>query len=313
MKDRNSKILITGGHGLVGQALKSALAREGYIHVLAPTRKDCNLCDFQATKALFEALRPDYVFHLAAAVYGIMGNMQNKARSFLDNVLMNTHVVELSHRVGVEKIVAMGTGAMYPYPSPGLPLKEDMVWSGRPHGAEDSYGQAKRAMLAQLEAYQENYGTNYALVISGNLFGPHDKFDIEQGHVTPALIRKFYEAKMSGGKVSIWGNGSAQRDFLFSKDVASALITIMRHIQGPVNMGSGQVFAIRDIVDILAQHTGLTDRVVWDATKPNGQDYRAYDLSQLKAAGFSPAHDFKDALIETYEWYAENAFFARKF
>lgn len=308
----NSKILITGGNGLVGRALRDELAKLGYQQVFTPTSQEYNLCDFSQTRTLFESIQPDYVFHLAAAVYGIWGNMQNKAKSFLDNTLMNTHVVEMAHRQKVKKIVAMGTGAMYPYPSPGLPLKEEMIWSGRPHGAEDSYGQAKRAMLAQLEAYHENYGTCYALVVSGNLFGPHDKFDIEFGHVTPALIRKFYEAKLQNTPVTVWGDGSARRDFLFSKDVARALMAIMEQVEGSVNMGSGQVFPIRRIVEILAAHTGLENKIIWDSSKPNGQDYRAYDLSKLQATGFKPLYSFEDSIRATYDWYAAHARDARK-
>lgn len=304
MMHPNSRICVTGGAGLVGTALTARLRALGYTQVSALSRASADLTDFKATLALFERERPEYVFHLAAKVYGIMGNMRNRAESFLQNVLINTHVIEAARRVEVNKIVAMGSGAVYPYPSPGLPLREDMVWMGEPHGSESSYAHAKRTMLAQLNAYRESYQLRFAFVISANLYGPNDRFDTEYGHVTPSLVRKFYEAKTRGDKVVVWGDGSAQRDFLYVEDVADALVRIMEQVEGPVNMGSGQVHAIRELVEHLADLTGLQDQVVWDSSKPNGQEYRAYDLSQLFAAGFRPKTPIREGLRQTLDWYA---------
>ncbi len=308
----NSKILITGGRGLVGANLTEELRSRGFKNVHTLSSQDCDLTDLRATLAYFDKLRPQYVFHAAAHVYGIMGNIRNKGTSFLKNLLINTHVIEACRSVQIEKIVAMGSGCVYPYPSPGLPLKEDMIWLGEPHASENSYAHAKRAMLAQLNAYYEEFGMPFAFVISGNLFGPHDKFDPDFGHVTPALIRKFYEAKQKSEDVPVWGNGSARRDFLFVADVADALIRIMEHIEGPVNMGSGTVSSIKDIVDFLAAYTDQVNRVVWDPTKPNGQDYRSYDLSKLFSTGFRPRYSLHDGLKITYDWYEQNAAKSRK-
>jgi GDP-L-fucose synthase len=308
----DSRIVITGGTGLVGTALTTLLREQGYRNVVAASSAMCNLLDWQETRAFFLEQRPDYVVHLAARVYGIMGNMRNKGSSFLDNTLINTHTVEAARLAGVRKIVAMGSGCVYPYPSPGVPLTEDMVWSGAPHPSEDSYAHSKRAMLAQLVAYQEQYDLPYAFVISGNLYGPHDKFDPEFGHVTPSLVRKFHEARLSGSDVIVWGHGTARRDFTYSDDCARALLSIMQSVQGSVNLGSGSVHAIREVVDGLAAITGLTGRVVWDAGKPDGQDHRAYDLSRLFATGFRPQVSLEEGLRRTYEWYAAAATSARK-
>jgi GDP-L-fucose synthase len=307
-----SRIIITGGTGLVGNALTALLHQEGYRNVVATGSAMCNLLDWQETRQFFLDHRPDYVFHLAARVYGIMGNMRNKGTSFLDNTLINTHTVEATRLAGVRKIVAMGSGCVYPFPSPGVPLTEEMVWSGPPHPSEDSYAHAKRAMLAQLIAYKEQYELPYAFAISGNLYGPHDKFDPEFGHVTPALVRKFHEARLSGGEVNVWGHGTARRDFTYADDCARALLYIMRFTEGPVNLGSGSVHAIREIVDRLAELTGLADKVVWDTSKPDGQDHRAYDLSRLFATGFRPQVPLAEGLRRTYEWYAAEADTARK-
>jgi GDP-L-fucose synthase len=310
--EKQAKILITGASGLVGSALQEALSAQGYTNVLGLSSKQCDLADWQATKAFFMDAKPDYVFHMAACVYGIMGNMQNKGRSFLENTLINTHTIEASHLCGVKKIVAMGSGCVYPYPSPGEPLKEDMIWLGAPHASEDSYAHSKRAMFAQLQAYKENYNIPYAFVISGNLYGAGDKFDPEFGHVTPALVRKFYEAKRDGGTVSVWGNGSAERDFMYAKDAGRALVCIMQHLEGAVNLGSGHIHAIRDIVEILADEAGMQGRVEWDASKPNGQAHRSYNLDVLRGAGFTPEYTLDRGVRETYRWYAAHAETARK-
>ncbi|OZB48864.1 MAG: hypothetical protein B7X60_02885 [Polynucleobacter sp. 39-45-136] len=303
---KNSKILVTGSAGLVGSALCERLIADGYENVIGLSRTECDLLDTAATKKYFYNQAPDYVFHCAARVYGILGNMNNKGISFYENVLMNTNVVEASRYVGVKKIVAMGTGAVYPYPSPGLPLNEDMIFMGVPHIAEDSYAHAKRAMLAMLRAYEESYGLSWAYVVSCNLFGAKDKFDTVNGHVVPSLVKKFYDAKLNDANVVVWGNGSAKRDFMYVKDAASALISIMNKATGAINLGGGVVYSIKQIVDYLATTAGMHTRVEWDSLKPNGQDYRAYDLSKLKATGFRCEYSIEDGLRETWDWYVEN-------
>lgn len=300
-----SRILVTGGGGLVGAALIKTLRSSVDAEIFAPSRVEVDWTDRQAARACFQQYRPDLVFHLAAKVYGIMGNMDNMGPSFLDNTLINAHVIDAAREVKARKVVAMGTGCIYPYPPVRLPLSEDQIWHGPPHPSELAYAHSKRAMLAQLEAYKISYNLISAFVISANLFGPNDKFDIAHGHVVPSLVRKFYEAKVSGTAVSVWGDGSARRDFMYATDVASALVAIAEQIEGPVNMASGQIHSIRDIVDTLVEITGH-DRIVWDATKPNGQDYRAYDCTKLEATGFKAVYSLRAGLEETWNWYCAN-------
>lgn len=310
--DKKAKIFITGGTGLVGTALVKVLTEDGYSNVVALGSKDCDLTDYKATLEFFAKEKPQYVFHLAASVYGIMGNMMNKGASYLDNTLINLSVVEASRLANVEKIVCMGSGCVYPYPSPGLPLKEDMIWQGAPHHSEDSYALSKRGMLAQLNAYKESYDLKSAFVVSANLYGPNDKFDVEYGHVTPSLVRKFFEAKNNNSNVVVWGNGSSQRDFMYSDDAARALVAIMDNLEGPVNLGSGSVHSIREVVESLAEASNMQGRIDWDASKPNGQDFRAYDLSKLDSTGFTAKVDLTEGMRRTYEWYAENSKIARR-
>lgn len=302
----NSRILVTGARGLVGSAIVRELKLQGYENVIDIGRNECDLLDTHSVTRYFAKLKPDYLFHTAARVYGIMGNMNNKALSFYDNCMINTNVIHASYLCGVSKITAMGTGAVYPYPSPGLPLSENMVFMGRPHHAENSYAQAKRAMLAMLEAYEESFGLEWAYIVSCNLFGPGDKFDTVNGHVVPSLIKKFYDAKHNGDYVTVWGDGSARRDFMYVSDTARVAIEIMNRLSGAVNIGSGNIYSIRDIVEMLAEISGMQDRIIWDESKPNGQDYRAYDLGKIKSIEFKIKHTIYDGLRETWRWYCDN-------
>jgi GDP-L-fucose synthase len=301
--NKSDRIVVTGAAGLVGSALVEHLAAQGYEHVVGLRRADCDLLDPAATFAEFERRRPDHVFHAAAKVYGLGGSIKHQGSSFYENVMINTNVVEAARRAGARKVTVMGTGAVYPFPSPGLPLKEDMIFLGRPHSAQAGYANAKRAMLAMLEAYKEAYGLKWAYIVSANLFGPRDRFDVEFGNVVPSLIKKFYDAKMSGGNVQVWGDGSAQRDIIYVKDAARAALEVMIKADGAINMGSGDVHRIRDVVDALTDLTGMSGRIEWDASKPNGQAYRAYDLTKLRAIGFQPNYSLRAGLEETWDWY----------
>lgn len=300
------KVLITGGQGMLGHHIASRLDAEGHKRVVAIGRRSCDLLDAKATENYFAAERPRYVIHCAAKVFGIMGNMMNQGPSYYENNLINTNVIEAARKAGVEKVTALGTGAVYPAQRRDVYYTSD-IFEGRPHHSEEGYAMAKRGMLAMLETYKESYGMDYAYVVSCNLFGPNDKFDPKFGHVVPALIRKFYEAKRDGTDVIVWGDGSAQRDFLYVKDAANAVRLIADKHSGPMNIGSGSVWRIAEIVRVLTKISGLpAERVLWDSTKPNGQAHRAYDLAPLKALGFEPAYSIAAGLQETWDWYARN-------
>lgn len=305
-----SRILITGGTGLVGRALSLALAAEGFVNITSVGSRECDLRDNGAVSRLMAQSTPDYVFHLAARVHGIGGNTRYKSDILVDNVLINTHVVEQARRVGVKKIVAMGSGCVYPELKGQEELFENQVWTGPPHPSEDSYAHSKRLMLAQLDAAREQYGLSSAFVISGNLYGPHDSFNIEEGHVIPSLVAKFFAAAGDGKPVQVWGSGVAIRDFSYCDDAAGALIAILHNLEGAVNLGSGMRHPIRDIVQALHVLTGVP--IEWDANKPDGQLVRFYNLDKLESTGFKAKVGLEDGIRRTYEWYAANSQVARK-
>lgn len=306
----NSKILVTGGTGLVGHALLKALYMEGFQNVISIGSKDCDLRNSIAVENLMEHIKPDYVFHLAARVYGLGGNSKYKSDILFDNVLINTNIIEQCRRFGIKKIVAMGSGCVYPELPGQQELFEEQIWDGPPHPSEDSYAHAKRLMLAQLNAAREQYGLSSAFVVSGNLYGPNDSFNIEEGHVVPSLIAKFHTAKRASTSVKIWGSGISIRDFTYADDTARALISILRNIEGAVNMGSGMRHSIRDIVEILHLLTGVP--IEWDNTKPDGQLVRFYNLDRLFSTGFVPLFSLHDGIYATYDWYEQNWTIARR-
>jgi len=305
------RVLITGASGVIGHALQKELAEAGYGNVTAIGAEQADLRDEAKTLRLFEEIKPDIVYHLAARVYGIMGNLQNKGKAYLDNTRINTNVIDCAQQVGVKKIVAMGSTAIYSDKTP-LPMSEEHLWDGPPHYSEAPYAHSKRGMLAQLEAYKDAYGLDFAFCISTNLYGPYDKFDEKWGHVIPSLVSKFYRANQENGNVPVWGTGKARRDFLFSEDAAYAMRLIAQDFTGPINLATGETHTIREAVDLLAKISHFQGDVVWDDTKPDGQYLRDYDTSKLKSIGFSPRHSLSEGLSKTYEWYCENVASARR-
>ena len=252
------------------------------------------------------------MFHLAARVYGLGGNNKYKADILFENVMINTNVLEHARRTEVKKIVAMGSGCVYPELKGQQELFEEQIWIGPPHSSEDSYAHSKRLMLAQLQAMKEQDGFSSAFAISGNLYGPHDNFDKNVGHVTPSLIAKFFEASQSSQPVKVWGSGVAIRDFSYCEDAANALYEILLKVEGPVNLGSGYRHAIKDIVAALQDICGESVKVEWDSSKPDGQLVRYYNLDKLKATGFIAKVPLAEGVRRTYEWFANNSEKARK-
>lgn len=298
------KILITGGTGLVGSALGSRLTKAGFLNVASLGSRDCNLLNASGVEELFADLKPDYVFHMAARVHGLGGNAKYKSDVLVENTIMNINVIEASRKNDVKKIVAMGSGCVYPDLRNTEELFEEYVFDGSPHPSEDSYGHSKRLMLSHLEAARTQYGLNSAFVISGNMYGPGDSFNIEDGHVIPSLISKFFQARESGASVKVWGSGVAIRDFTHADDMARALEIILTSAEGHINAGSGYRHAIRDIVEILQGLTGV--EVEWQTDKPDGQLVRYYNLDKLQGLGFKPEIQLSEGVPATFEWFEKH-------
>jgi GDP-L-fucose synthase len=306
----DSPVLVTGATGVVGSATCSLLRSSGF-EVVALSSRNADLRNFVEVREVFDQVRPAAVIHLAGRVAGILGNIKSQGSMYFDNVLINTNVIEAARLSRVRKVVATGSVAVYP-DGLRLPMQESDVWLGVPHKSEVGYGHAKRSMLAQLEMYHDQYGLEYVFAICTNLFGPDDRFDEVTGHVVPSMLSKFHRGLTDGGPVTVWGTGNATRDLLYSADAARALMVLLQDGHGVYNVASGSEVSMRELVDDIIDITGYSGVVEWDATKPEGQATRSYDISRLMSLGWRPLVDRRTGLAETYGWYARHSESARR-
>jgi GDP-L-fucose synthase len=267
------------------------------------------LRDKDAIIQLYADTRPDIVLHLAGVVGGIGANRTNPAKFFYDNLMMGTQLIEIGRQRGLKKFVATGTICAYPKFGP-IPFKEDDIWNGYPEETNAPYGLAKKMMLVQSQAYRQQYGFHSIILFPVNLYGPRDNFDLETSHVIPALIRKCVAAKETRqASISLWGDGSPTREFLYVEDAAEGILGAAEQYDGnlPVNLGTGEEVAIRDLAGIIAAEVGFAGTIEWDTTKPNGQPRRCLDVSRAKQLfNFQARHRLRDGLKKTVQWFQAN-------
>ena len=305
----DKRIVVTGGSGFLGSFLVEVLRARGCQEIFVPRRAEYDLRDRDAIVRLYQETRPHIVIHLAAVVGGIGANRANPGRFFYDNAIMGIELIEYARRHGVEKFVAIGTVCAYPKFAP-VPFREDNLWDGYPEETNAPYGLAKKMMLVQAQSYRAQYGFNCIFLLPVNLYGPRDNFDLETSHVIPALIRKFVEAKSSGhSEVVLWGDGSPTREFLYVEDAAEGIALGTERYDGelPVNLGTGEEISIRDLAQMIAAEIGFKGRIVWDASKPNGQPRRGLDVNRAKELfDFNAPHRLREGIPKTVKWFIEN-------
>jgi GDP-L-fucose synthase len=299
------RVTVTGGAGFLGRPIVRRLEEAG-ADVFVPRSRDFDLRTASGVDALLAAGDPELVIHLAAVVGGIGANRENPGRFFYDNAIMGLQLIEGARLHGVGKFVTVGTVCSYPKFTP-VPFHEASLWDGYPEETNAPYGLAKKMLLVQTQAYRAQYGFNGIYLIPVNLYGPGDNFDPAYSHVIPALVKKCVDARDSGiGQITVWGTGTASREFLYVEDAATAIVLAAERYEGdePVNLGTGQEITIRALVERIAALTGFEGELVWDPSKPDGQPRRALDTSRAQEAfGWRAATPLDEGLRATIAWY----------
>jgi GDP-L-fucose synthase len=302
----DTRIVLTGGTGFLGRHLAAALTERGYRDVASLGASDYDLTLEAEVERMLADRSPEVIIHLAAVVGGIGANRKHPGSFFYQNLMMGALLMEHARRSRVHRFVSVGTICSYPKITP-VPFREENLWSGYPEETNAPYGLAKKMLLVQSDAYRREYGFDAVNVLLVNLYGPGDNFDPESSHVIPALIRKCVEAAEAGAaEVPVWGSGNATREFLYVEDAARAIVAAAERLTGsdPVNIGAGQEITIRDLATRIASLCGFQGRLVWDASKPDGQPRRCLEVSKaLARLGWSATTPFEEGLRRTIDWY----------
>ncbi len=300
------KVVVTGGHGFLGHYVVEQLRKKGAQDILIPSSKDCDLRNRENCKKIIQ--NADIVFHLAARVGGIALMQAKPADIFYDNIMMGTQLIHEAKEAKVEKLIALGTVCSYPKFA-SLPFKEDSIWEGYPEETNASYGLAKKMLIVQSQSYRQQYDFKSIVLVPTNLYGPRDNFDPAVSHVIPALILKIYNAKKSGlDSITLWGDGSPTRDFLYVEDAARGIILAAEKYDEPepINLGSEEEISIKDLISTISELMGFHGQIKWDTSKPNGQPRRC--VSNKKAEekiGFKPQIKLREGLKNTIDWFIE--------
>ncbi|MDP6286764.1 MAG: GDP-L-fucose synthase [Acidimicrobiales bacterium] len=307
MIDRSAPLFVAGHRGLVGSAIVRRLKDEGFTDLRTVGRDDLDLRDQAAVDAWFDAERPQYVFLVAGTVGGIHANSTRPAEFLYDNLMIHGTVVQAAHRTGVDKLLYLGSSCIYPRHAT-QPITEEALLSGPLEPTNEGYALAKIAGIKLCETYRRQYGDDFISAMPTNLYGPGDNFDLEGGHVLPALMRRFHEARLAGDdSVTVWGPGTARREFLHVDDLADACLHLMDHYSAPghVNVGTGIDLTIRELAEAIRDLVHPDGALVFDTSKPDGMPRKVLDVSRLAALGWTASTPLSDGLAATYDWFLE--------
>ncbi len=303
--EKNAKVYVAGHNGLVGSAIVRTLKDRGYTNLLLKSSKELDLCRQADVEAFFEAARPDYVFLAAAKVGGIHANNTYRASFIYDNLMIEANVIHSAYKVGVKKLLFLGSSCIYPKLAP-QPMKEEHLLTGSLEPTNEPYSIAKIAGLKLCENYCRQYGVNFISAMPTNLYGINDNFDLANSHVLPALMRKFHEAKLANQPTAeVWGSGSPLREFLYVDDLADGLLFLMDNYEGIdfVNIGSSKEVSIKELALTIKDVVGYAGEIVFDSNKPDGTPRKLMDPAKLTNLGWQAQTSLQDGIAKTYEWF----------
>ncbi len=301
----DSRVFIAGHRGLVGSAIARRLQREGYTNLICRTRDELDLTDQSAVEDFFRTTRPEFVFLAAAEVGGILANSTRPAEFIANNLLIQTNIIDAAWRWEAKKLLFLGSSCIYPRNAP-QPIREEYLLTGPLEKTNDAYALAKIAGIRMVQAYREQYGFDGISLMPTNLYGPNDNYDLDSGHVLPALIRKFHEAKVNGDReVVLWGTGQPRREFLHVDDLADASVFLMQHYSALdiVNVGTGEDISILELALLVRDVVGCSGKIVHDLSKPDGTPRKLLDVSRLTALGWKARIGVREGIEQAYEAY----------
>lgn len=302
------RILVTGANGFLGHHIIPELrAAFPTTEIIAVTRKDYDLLQAGTPEKMFADTQPDGVIHLAAKSGGILDNRQRPADYFYQNLAMNTAVFNAAFQCGVAKFLTLMGGCSYPSTAVS-PIGEEQMWNGFPQRESAGYSVAKKMMLVQSWAYRQQHGFNSVVLIPGNVYGEWDNFNLTQSHVIPALLRKYLEAKeRDQPEIVAFGSGRPTRDFVYAGDVARLIPWFMGNYESsdPVNLSSGTRVTIRELAETIKATTGFAGHIRWDASQPDGQMDKIFDVAKLHSLGLACTTSLKEGLGNTLKWFIE--------
>ena len=303
--NRDEKIYVAGHRGLAGSAILRRLQSGGYRNLVTRTRQELDLLDAAAVQAFFTSEKPNHVFLAAAKVGGILANSTQPAQFIYENLAIQGNVIEAARRAGVKKLMFLGSSCIYPKHAP-QPMKEEHLLTGKLEPTNEWYAIAKIAGIKMCAAYNKQYGTDFLAVMPTNLYGPGDRYDLQNGHVAAALLRRTHEAKLAGAKsVTIWGTGTPRREFLYSDDFADAVVFLMERFSARdlgefINIGTGSDLTIAELAAEIAKVVGFKGELVYDRTKPDGTPKKLLDCSRMEKLGWRARVPLAEGLQKAY-------------
>lgn len=308
MTSSSGDVYVAGHRGLVGGGIARALEAQGRSWI-GRTRAELDLTDRRAVFDFVGEAKPAAVVIAAAKVGGIAANSAFPVEFLGENLQIQTNLLDAAHAADVERVVFLGSSCIYPKFAP-QPIHEDSLLTGPLEPTNDAYAIAKIAGIRLVDAYRSEYGRHWISAMPTNLYGPGDNFDLETSHVLPALLHRFHDAVEQGSEsVTLWGDGSALREFLHVDDMAAATVFLMDTYDepGPINVGYGSDVSIRELAELVARITGFTGEIAWDTSKPNGTPRKILDSERIHALGWKPTIDLESGIRSTYEWYLQSA------
>ena len=318
--NKHDKIYVAGHNGLVGSAILRKLESEGYDNIITRNHEELDLVNQATVDRFFSETKPEYVFLAAAKVGGIGANSTYSADFIYINTMIGFNVINAAYKNVVKKLINLGSSCIYPKLAP-QPIREEYLLSGLLEPTNEAYALAKISVIKLCTFYNKQYGTNFFSAMPTNLYGPRDNYDLSSSHVLPALIHKFHEAKISAvDRVVLWGDGSPRREFLYSYDLAEALVMLMQNnnafdLSNPagefVNVGCGKDVTIKELAENIRDivYKDVPDRICtieWDTSRPNGTPQKLLDISRVAALGFSPKTSLTEGIKLAYEDFINN-------